>query len=167
MTTVRRATIQDAREIAEVHVATWRGAYAHAFPAEVLAALDVEERERLWQRAVANEDMAVFVTEDGGSVKGFVSVGPSREVEGEGELYAIYVHPDAWGTGSGPALMSEARRWLAERFPAAILWVLEDNPRARRFYEREGWTVGDRRLDVVRGVEVAEVRYRVSFLDRR
>ena len=109
----------------------------------------------------------MFVAEQAGSVNGFVSVGPSREVEGEGELYAIYVHPDAWGSGAGPALMGEARQWLADRFPAAILWVLEDNPRARRFYEREGWTADMDRTDVVRGVEVAEVRYRVSFLDRR
>jgi ribosomal protein S18 acetylase RimI-like enzyme len=167
MKSARPATADDTRGIAEVQVATWRGAYRHVFPAEVLDALDVEERERMWQRVLANEDMAVFVTEEGGPVNGFVSVGASRDVPGEGELYAIYVHPDAWGSGAGPALMAEGRRWLAERYPAAILWVLEDNPRARRFYEREGWTADLTRVDVVSGVEVPEVRYRVSFLDQR
>ena len=42
----------------------------------------------------------------------------------------------------------------------AILWVLEDNPRARRFYEREGWLedgVGETQfLDVT----VPVIRYR-------
>jgi ribosomal protein S18 acetylase RimI-like enzyme len=133
----------------------------------VLAALDVDERERMWQRALSNDEIAVFVAERGGQVIGFASVGASRERDGEGEVYAIYVHPDAWGSGAGPQLMREARAWLRERFPAAILWVLEDNPRARRFYEREGWTADAHRIDVVAGVEVPEVRYRVSFLGRR
>ena len=29
---------------------------------------------------------------------------------------------------------------VAEGFPRAVLWVLRDNPRARGFYERAGWT---------------------------
>ena len=166
MISVRLATPDDARAIAEVHVATWRGAYAHAFPAEVLESLSVDERERLWARTVASDEFTVYVAQTG-RVVGFVSVGPSREADGEGELYAIYVEPSSWGAGAGPALMRAALDRLAERFASAILWVLEDNPRARRFYEREGWVLDGERIDVVRGVEVAEVRYRVSGLDRR
>ncbi len=41
-----------------------------------------------------------------------------------------------------------------------ILWVLEDNPRARRFYEAAGWTLdGTRRPIEIFGIEVPEVRY--------
>jgi ribosomal protein S18 acetylase RimI-like enzyme len=163
---VRRATPGDARAIAEVHVATWRAAYTHAFPAEVLDSLSVDEREQLWRRAMANDEISVYVAE-AERIVGFVSVGPSSETRGEGELYAIYVHPDSWGSGAGAALMEAGRGQLAERFSTAILWVLEDNPRARRFYEREGWVVDGHRTEVVRGVEVPEVRYRLSGLDRR
>ena len=39
--------------------------------------------------------------------------------------------------------------------------MLEDNPRARRFYEREGWVLdGERKGDEFLGVAVTEVRYR-------
>jgi ribosomal protein S18 acetylase RimI-like enzyme len=165
--TVRRATPADAWAIAEVHVATWRGAYAHVFPAEVLASLSVDDREEMWRQTIGDDSMSVYVAEDGSVTVGFVSVGPSRDAEGEGELYAIYVHPDAWGSGAGRAVMDAGREWLAERFATASLWVLEDNPRARHFYEREGWLVDGRRTDVVRGVSVAEVRYRLSGLGRR
>lgn len=148
---------------------TWRGAYAHVFPPELLAALDVDERERMWRQAIANRAMAVFVAEEDRRVVGFVSVGPSRErgADGEGEVYAIYVRPDSWGSGAGSALMEAGRAWLAERYPAATLWVLADNPRARRFYEREGWTADATRTEEVRGIDVHEVRYRVSFLEQR
>ena len=51
--------------------------------------------------------------------------------------------------------------WQGEGFRAATLWVLRGNERARRFYERAGWTVdGARKDDVVAGVPVTEVRYR-------
>ena len=42
--------------------------------------------------------------------------------------------------------------------------MLEDNPRARRFYEREGWDIdGARTEDEFLGVRVAEVRYRLTL----
>jgi hypothetical protein len=49
-------------------------------------------------------------------------------------------------------------------YPSATLWVLEDNLRARRFYEREGWILdGGRRDEAFLGVTVPEVRYRTTF----
>jgi GNAT superfamily N-acetyltransferase len=167
VTSVRRATADDARAIAEVQVATWRGTYAHLFPAEVLDSLSVDEREQMWRGLTASDSMGVFVAEGERGIVGFVNVGESRDLPGEGELYAIYVHPDDWGSGAGPALMRAARDWLERRFSRAVLWVFEDNPRARRFYEREGWVADDRRTEVIRGVEAVEVRYRLSGLERR
>jgi GNAT superfamily N-acetyltransferase len=60
-----------------------------------------------------------------------------------GELYGFYVHPDAWGTGLADALIERCHDALRRRFDAASLWVLRDNPRARRFYERHGWICGE------------------------
>ena len=83
-------------------------------------------------------------------------------------MYAIYVRPEAWGTGSGWALMDAAVEWLAERWREAILWVAEENPRARRFYERYGWVPETTRVEeVVPGARLSEVLYRLSGLDRR
>lgn len=164
---VRRATPADARGIAEVHVDSWRATYPGVFPQEVLDALDVDERRQMWEQYTAAEDFAVFVAEREGRIVGFVSVGPCRELDGTGELYAIYVHPDDWGTGAGLALMDAGVEWLAERWPAAVLWVAEQNPRARRFYELYGWLPDATRVDEVRpGVHIPEVRYRLSNLGR-
>ena len=58
--------------------------------------------------------------------------------------------------------------WLAERWQEAILWVAEENPRARRFYERYGWVAETTRVEeVVPGARISEVLYRLSGLDRR
>ena len=99
--------------------------------------------------------------EDG--IVGFVAAGPSRTEEGPGELYAIYVLPEAWGSGAAAGLMAAFKDWLAdEGHTSAMLWVLADNPRARRFYEREGWRADGERVDTIRGVEVEEALYRLS-----
>ena len=161
---VRRASVADAAEIAAVHVRTWQAAYVHIFGSERLAQLDVARRVEGWTR-VLTEGEPAFVADEGGRVVAFVSVGACGELEGIGELYAIYALPEAWGTGAGRGLMRAAVEQLgADGYGEAVLWVLEDNPRARRFYEREGWELdGGRKEDEFFGVRVAEVRYRISL----
>ena len=163
---VRRARPEDAAEVAEVHLRTWQAAYEHVFGAERLAELDPERRLHTWERALAEHPgEPVFLAEHEGRVVAFASVGPSRDEPGLGELYAIYALPSAWGGGAGPALMRQSLATLRELgYRAAILWVLEDNPRARRFYEREGWKLdGTRREGEHLGVATSEVRYRIEL----
>jgi ribosomal protein S18 acetylase RimI-like enzyme len=158
---IRRARPADAAAIAEVHVRTWQAAYAHVFGAERLAAIDAGGRRAQWERSITRG--GVWVAEDEGRVVGFVSVGASRHAEGEGELYAIYVLPEAWGLGAAPALLRPAVEALRAAYPTSILWVLDDNPRARRFYEREGWRPdGGTQTEEFLGVPVTEVRYRLD-----
>jgi ribosomal protein S18 acetylase RimI-like enzyme len=164
--TVRRARLEDAAAIAEVHVRTWQAAYEHVFGAERLASLTVEQRLPLWRQILDDPSQTVFVAEgDEGRVEGWCTVGRSRDADADAELWGIYVLPEAWGSGAGTELMRAGIEALRESgCRDAILWVLEDNPRARRFYEREGWSAdGQRKLDRFLGVQVAEVRYRTTL----
>lgn len=158
---VRRAGAEDADAIARVHVRTWQAAYRDVFPPEQLAAIVVEPRALAWQALLAGR-VTAFVDEDGA---GFASVGPSRDEDGAGELYAIYVLPERWGSGLARELLAAAEAELrAQGFVEATLWVLADNPRARGFYESCGWRLdGAAKTDVHLGVEVAELRYRKAL----
>jgi GNAT superfamily N-acetyltransferase len=162
---VRRARPEDAVAIAEVHVRTWQAAYGEVLDPERLAAVTVAERLPLWNRLLAAPEQSIFVAEDDGRVVAFAMVGPSRDPDADGELYAIYALPLAWGSGTGSELMAAALAALREsRYRTAILWVLERNPRARRFYEREGWICdGTRKEETFLGSEVAEVRYAITL----
>jgi len=158
---VRAATGADADAVARVQQETWRVAYAHVFPAEGLGEdfIDVER----WRRRLIDPPpgWSTFVAERDGRLVGFSSVGPSRDEGGIGELYAIYVDPPEWSTGAGRALLERSEQRLAEEYHEATLWVLEDNPRARRFYELAGWrTDGARKAEPRWDVSAAEVRYR-------
>jgi GNAT superfamily N-acetyltransferase len=143
---IRPGAPEDARAIAEVHVASWRDAYRGLLPDEYLDTLSVEEREarRLVWFADPEPGSGVLVAEEGGRIVGFASFGPSRDddaSDGVGEVPAIYVDPGAVGAGIGRELFAAATRALRDGgFRRATLWVLEANERARRFYERAGWT---------------------------
>jgi GNAT superfamily N-acetyltransferase len=156
---IRLATPDEAEAVARVHVETWQAAYTHVFPAEALAGLEVADRAEMHRRRPP------LVAEVDGRIVGFVSVGPSRDEGADGELYAIYVHPDHWGTGVGRALIVAGEKRMRELgYKDVLLWVLEDNPRARRFYEAAGWTTdGTTRPIEVLGVEVPEIRYTKSL----
>ena len=171
---MRAGRREDADGIADVHVASWRAGYAHVFPESVLYADDFDATRRdFWRswRFAPGHRLAVATTPAAGDtderIVGFSSFGPERErargFTGRAELYAFYVHPDAWGTGAAGALLSHTEdRFRAEGFDTAVLWVLDDNPRARAFYERFGWAASGiaADFDVYCEVRVPEVEYR-------
>jgi GNAT superfamily N-acetyltransferase len=158
---VRSAIRDDAEAIETIRVRGWQAAYRHVFPAAELDALPVDAARWRPRLAAPPRGWATFVAEAAGAVVGFASLGPSRDVADLGELYAIYVDPKAWSTGAGRALIERAEERLASDYDVATLWVLEDNPRARAFYERAGWTPdGARKAEERWGVRAPEVRYR-------
>ena len=161
---VRRAGVEDAAAVADIHVRSWQAGYAHIFGVERLATLSVERRLPRWQEIIAGDEQVCLVAEDdAGRMLGWCTIGASRdsELENAGEIWGIYLAPEAWGSGAAPALMAASVETLrGQGFEQASLWVLEDNPRARRFYEREGWNLdAARKQDEFLGVAVDEVRY--------
>ena len=175
---IRAAVRGDADGITDVQVASWRAGYAHVFPESVLYADDFDVNRRsfwaAWRFAPGHRlAVATLPAGDGSDsapterVVGFSSYGPERErahgFTGRAELYAFYFHPDTWGTGAADALMAHTEeRFRAEGFATAVLWVLDDNPRARRFYEKHGWEPSgiSADFDVYCDVAVPEVEYR-------
>jgi ribosomal protein S18 acetylase RimI-like enzyme len=81
-----------------------------------------------------------------------------------GELYALYVTPAWWSAGAGRALMGSVLSALAAGgYRRVVLWVLADNARARRFYERAGFAA-DGGTNILTGLSgVLEVRYSRDF----
>lgn len=170
--TIRPARAGDGAAIARVHVETWQAAYAGLLPPEFLAGMNaqIEQRTVRWEQLIADaaaRRWTQIVAEDERGIAGFVTCG---RAEGEadpylGEVYAIYVHPRAWGQGIGRTLFEaavDALRALGMR--EAILWVLESNVRARRFYERAGWRAdGGTKIDSRGAIELHEVRYRAAI----
>jgi GNAT superfamily N-acetyltransferase len=79
-----------------------------------------------------------------------------------GELMALYVDPAHVGTGVGRLLIAAAwERLRGLGVAGALLWVLEANARARRFYERDGWSFDQGcRTETFGRQPVRQLRYR-------
>jgi GNAT superfamily N-acetyltransferase len=161
---IRPASPGDALAIETIRVLGWRSAYRHVFPPADLDALPIDPERWRARLLVPPPGWSTIVCENDGKVIGFASTGPSRDEDELGELYAIYVDPGEWSTGAGRALLTAAEATLAAEYGSALLWVLEENPRARGFYERAGWAPdGVRKAEERLGVRAPEVRYRKDF----
>ncbi|MFI8489337.1 GNAT family N-acetyltransferase [Streptomyces rubrogriseus] len=164
---VREMTLADCDRVSLIRVRGWQNAYRGLMPQPHLDAMDpiadAARRRDLFARAP--EGVANLVAEDeGGEVVGWACHGPYRDGEtrtADAELYALYVDTGRLGAGIGRTLLQESvRRCRAAGHARMLLWVLEGNTRARRFYERAGFGPdGAEEPFEVDGVPVPEVRY--------
>jgi GNAT superfamily N-acetyltransferase len=157
-----------------VHTLAWQGGYRGLIPVHYLDSLDAAAAAERWRTSLTRPEdnvnpsaqLAVLVIEgDGGQVVGISSVGPARDESLGGELWMINLLPAVWGQGYGRTLLEEATAELRRAgYADAVLWVLEANSRARRFYAAAGWQAdGSEKADESRGFPMQEVRYRRSL----
>jgi GNAT superfamily N-acetyltransferase len=165
----RRAVIDDAPRIADVHVRSWQGGYRGLLPQSLLDALDPVQRLPRWQATLEQADWparGTLLAEDAGELVGFADLRPTRDADQDpavvGEITSFYVVPEAWGQGVGQGLMAASLDTLtAARFSTATLWVLDTNIRAIRFYEAGGWVFdGSLKADVVADAPIRDRRHR-------
>jgi ribosomal protein S18 acetylase RimI-like enzyme len=171
---LRAARPDEVDALAELHAWSWRVTYGPLLTPEEASLLTVEERRRLWERALgapaARE--AVLVAQEAGRVVGLVFAGSSHDDDrgpDVGEIHAIHVEPGRHGQGIGGRLLDAAVDHLrAAGFTRATLWVIRENDEARRFYEGQGWrpdgTAKRGPMGDFEGLPIVdEVRYRRSL----
>jgi GNAT superfamily N-acetyltransferase len=169
---LRKATPADGAAIAAVHVASWRKIYDGVLDPATLAELDEADLTREWTAAIehpGSPEVHVWVLEDDGDVIGYARTGPTRDEypdNGVFEIYGFYTHPSVWGTGAGAVMMDGVLDDFRRRgVETATLWVVRDNPRARRFYEKHGWAHEPGPTNTCFGAP--EVRYRTTPFSRK
>ncbi|MBH0237270.1 GNAT family N-acetyltransferase [Methylobrevis sp. L22] len=137
---IRRARLQDAAAVAEVHDAAWRNAYRGILPGIDLERMVEKRGPAWWQRAIRRK-VAVLVLEVDRHVVGYATLGPSRmrALPHKGEIYEIYLKPEYQGIGLGRRLFQAARSALGEmRFKGLAVRALVANEAALGFYRRLG-----------------------------
>jgi GNAT superfamily N-acetyltransferase len=88
-----------------------------------------------------------WVCEQEGAICAF-AIGNARN----GQVWALFVEPQAQGRGIGSALQAELLEWFRHQ-PVRTLWLTTaEGSRSRQFYEKHGWSC-------VGAVGNGEVRY--------
>lgn len=137
-----------------------------------------------WEPPAANYDLQslrdrlaqpgvwCLLAEHRGAPVGHVSLLPTSEharwpsfEPGLVQLWHLFVLADWWGSGLATALHAEAVREAGARgYTAMRLFTPAAQARARRFYEREGWTpAGEPREAPGFGMPLAELRRPISM----
>jgi GNAT superfamily N-acetyltransferase len=138
--TLGLATGDDAPAIAALHAESWRFAYRGAYSDEYLDGPVYEDRARVWQERMSSppRNQHVILAEDGDTL---VVCAYGADDERWGTLVDnLHVRPDRHGQGISKQLLASVASWCRAEYVGAglYLWVLEQNSRARRFYESLG-----------------------------
>lgn len=100
------------------------------------------QQQRDVEGALRDEEMQVWVAEDGGQAVGFVAA-TLRTDDGVGEVHMVAVDPDAQNRGLGTELTRVATDWIRNAgLPVAVISTGGDvgHAPARRAYEKAGYT---------------------------
>jgi putative acetyltransferase len=106
----------------------WLKTWQHAYPG-----IDFAARLSWWRERWRNElvpNAAIVVAEQAGALAGFVTI------DAKAYLDQLVVAPDRWGSRLADTLVDEAKRLSPD---SITLLVNDDNARAIRFYERNGF----------------------------
>jgi GNAT superfamily N-acetyltransferase len=141
----RSAGPADAALMSRLGAETFTETFGHLYKPEDLAAFLLNHREECWRAELSDPAFEVRLAEVDGEAVAYAKLGPpSLPFEPRGpsiELRQFYVRAPWHGSGIAKTLME----WVIERAKARAaqdlyLSVFTDNHRARRFYERYGFT---------------------------
>jgi ribosomal protein S18 acetylase RimI-like enzyme len=162
---IRRATAQDAEQMAKLHVEAWRAAYQGLVPDAFLEGMDYQRRAARFREALFSQAEETYLAEVEGELLGMLTIGGCRDEDIDqavtGEIWGIYLAQQHWRKGIGRILCDYGENLLSERgYRTATLWVLGGNARARRFYEAMGYTTDGANKVLDLGAPLEVVRYR-------
>ena len=170
------------RDMSLLHALGWRAAYRGYIPDSFLSANVTDGR---WVPTFReNYEVGIYhglLLYSGDTPLCCATYGPARvdhtagdticnfsspDLAAWGELVSLYGHPDHWGQGYGSAVIEEVlQRMETVGYPGCFLYVLRENDRARRFYEKHGFTWDGHSLEITLPPDTAlfDLRYCKEF----
>lgn len=150
----------DPMAVSRVYEESWKTAYRGILPDEYLDSIPIGH----WMTArTAGPTDRTLLLLDGADVIGVSTVCRSRFPDWPdwGEVVSLYLRPAYMDQGHGGPLLEAAVQALRQQgFDRVFLWVLEENARARHFYEKHGFACSGAAMETeLGGKTVREVQY--------
>ncbi|MEQ1561040.1 MAG: GNAT family N-acetyltransferase [Methyloglobulus sp.] len=164
------AGLENARDIAEIHVRSWQQAYRSLLPDQYLASLSIDQREEFWLDVLASHSNTVLIAVENNTVAGFLNYQESCDSEYKdspsAEILAFYVEPSQWRKGVGTALWQVCKdKLVSDGYRTVSLWVVTGNTRAIEFYEAQGFRQEPGMVEAfeLAGVSLLEQKYAIAL----
>lgn len=159
---IRNAEMRDVRDFAYILCESWKAAYKDIItPEELDKKTNIDERIQSLEKVICEGANNFYIAFDGTVPCGIVIFGNSRDedMNGYAEIIAIYTLENYWGKGIGEKLIKFTLSEIENQgFNKVFLWAFEQNTRARRFYEKQGF-IFDGSYKESRFAKAKEVRY--------
>ena len=141
---MRLAVVEDAKAISKLLISSWRFAYKDIMPDKLLAELSINKWQKGWQEHLESTHTEVYVLLEKYEIIGVVELCSLKEKTNKYlnylEIPVIYLLPEKIGLGYGKRMMNTVLSLIENRKADGVaLWVLEDNQRAKSFYNKFGF----------------------------
>ena len=161
---IHRVVPEDAYEYTAVHSACWRDAYAGIISDEYLSDMAAEQdqrAEKIRQTLLDPGDIEFYCAAYEGKMIGRLIFNRCHDEDksNAGEITAIYLLAEFWDKGYGKQMMNFALDALKSLgYSEVIVWVLVNNTRALRFYEKCGFLYDGVKKEIDLGQPMIVVR---------
>lgn len=149
----------DINAIGKIYEKSWKFAYDGIIPKDYLDSISGDK----WLPHFENKNMNSLVLIENNQFIGTSSYCKSRSKEFNdfGEIVSIYLLPEHMGKGYGKLLFEATLNELIKLgYKSVFLWVLEENTRAKRFYEKQKFKFSDKSNYInIGGKNLKEVAY--------
>lgn len=155
---IRKAISGDEKILAHIQTEAWKSAFGEILSKEdLIEYTNLERNEEMYANVLANNyaNGSILSVDGKEHCIAFWSKSREKEEQNKAELICIHSLQNNWGKGYGLAMMSHLLDEIREAgYVEVILWVFEKNMRARKFYEKLGFKLTDKRKDSFYAVEV-------------
>ncbi|MDB5054480.1 MAG: family N-acetyltransferase [Bacilli bacterium] len=158
---IRWAQLHDANILGFVHTQSYRDTYKGIMPNDFLQKFSLDKRVKCFELSLSQgiEQIAIMLVS--GITVGFMMITPPNDFsKSQTEISAIYLLKQYQGQGYGKCLLDWGLARLKELgYKKVILWVLQENKDAIRFYERQNFEFDGTEREIFRGINLRQKRY--------
>lgn len=160
---IKKASINDTEIISSIHALSWKSAYRGMIPSQYLDNLEDNFWVNAFDNWITKAELIVKIIFQDEKPVGCIAYGDSRDDKFSncGEIVSIYILPDYFHKGYGQRLLDSALEDMKSMGHKNIyLWALEENNRARRFYEKNKFKYnGDKHHFEIMDKQLTNLRY--------
>ena len=165
---IKKAQLHDVELLSRIHSTSLIAAFGGLFPEEiVMQFFGFERRLSGFTKELKKGEPVNYLVYDEDEAIGLLSYGSSRHMEVDDdiiEIWRVYFLPGYWGMGAAALAMDLIMKKIKETgYRKIILWVMEENLRARRFYEKSGFVKTIKIHDDELGRPTREIMYEISL----
>ncbi len=149
-----RASIEHADMVAYVHSTAWKSTYQNIFSKEYLRTDTIDKRKEEFLDSLAHDNIQYYLISENHNAIGIIKLMTEDNIC---EISSIYLLKEHRNKGCG----TEAINYLKKQYRdyRIVLWVLEKNTKARRFYKKNLFEETEETRVIYRGNEYIQVKY--------